>query len=82
MRKLCERASSSRDGIGEGIDAITMINYDSEQTLTLSDFESMQYLQIEIALDKLRRLKEEIMDLTYISCVVSNLTTFNALKQI
>lgn len=71
VRMLTERASSSADGSGDGEHAITMIRYDTSEIYELEDFKKIQYDQIDIALGKLQKLKEEIIKLTYISCVVS-----------
>ena len=69
VRMLTERASSSFDGAGDGDHAITMIRYDTSEIYELEDFKQIQYDQIDIALSKLQQLKEEVIKLTYISCI-------------
>jgi hypothetical protein len=70
VRMMCERASSCKDGSGSEEHGIIMIAYDSSQTYTLEQFEAIQDQQIELALSKLKALKEETMELTYASCIV------------
>jgi hypothetical protein len=70
VRMISERASSCKDGSGMGEHEIIMITYDSTQTYTLEQFEEIQDRQIELALSKLKALKEETMELTYASCIV------------
>ena len=76
VRTLCERASGSADGIGVDENAIIMIKYDLSKTHTLEEFKSVQMIQIDEALLKLQLLKEEVIQLTYISCLVSNTSLF------
>ena len=70
---ICERASSGKDGSGIGEHAIIMIKFDSSQTYTLEQFETIQNQQIDLALLKLELLKEEVMNLVYASCIVNKL---------
>lgn len=69
VKMLTERASGSRDGHGVGEHAITMIKLDTTEIYELEDFQRMQSVQIEQALERLMLLKEEIIKLTYVSCV-------------
>ena len=68
---LCERASGSRDGLGIGENAIILIKYDPSVTQSLDDFNALQNTQMQNALTKLKLLKEEVMNLAYISCIVN-----------
>jgi hypothetical protein len=70
VRMMCERASSCKDGSGTQEHSIIMITYDTSQTYGLEQFAAIQDQQIEIALSRLRALKEETMELTYASCIV------------
>jgi uncharacterized protein (DUF488 family) len=74
VRMLCERASSyetveSPDKIDNKL--ILFITYDPNVTMNLSEFKDLQMNQIEDSLIKLYAVKEEIMNVTYISCIVS-----------
>ena len=69
VRMLTERASGSRDGLGVGEHAITMIKFDTTEIYELEEFKKMQSAQIEQALVRLQLLKEEIVKLTYVCCV-------------
>ena len=70
VRALCERASGSLTGDGVQQYAITMLRYNATDTLNLSDFQAAQNAQIAHALSQLHCLKEEVMNLTYMSCIV------------
>lgn len=70
VRMLCERASNSLDGSGVQDHEIIMIKFDSTYTYNLEEFIQLQETQMDTALCKLNLLKEEIMKLTYISCIV------------
>lgn len=78
VRNLCERASSSKNGLGDEENSILMIKIDTNATYTLEEFNQFQDVQINSALQKLKALKEEVINLTYISCIVIflNLTWF------
>ena len=73
VRMLTERASGSIDGIGIGENAIIMVKFDPYEIYELEAFKSIQNVQIDVALGKLRMLKDDIIKLTYISCVVRNI---------
>ena len=47
-----------------------MIKFDSSHTYNLDEFTNLQDSQMNTALNKLNLLKEEIMKLTYIACIV------------
>jgi hypothetical protein len=70
VRTLCERASNSLDGSGVSGHDIIMINYDFSCTYTLEEFNNLQNKQCDLALSRLNALKEEIIKLSYISCIV------------
>ena len=70
VRMLCERGSGSRNGLGIGDYNIIMIKHDAFETMTLQDFCNKQNKQIDYALSQLIKLKEEIMNLAYDSCLV------------
>ena len=70
VRMLCERASGSKDGAGIDEHEIIMIKYDPNGTLNLDEFKRSQDIQIDIAYNKLKGVKEEIMNLAYVSCIV------------
>ena len=71
MRKLCESASGSLTGLGEGEHAISLVSLDKSQTLTLEDFMSIQAQQGDKALKQLNALREKIINLVWESCAVS-----------
>ena len=67
IRNLCERASGSKTGLGEDLHGITMVKFDASVTHTLQDFTRIQYEQIDLALEKLRAIKKEVIELAYVS---------------
>jgi len=71
VRGLCEYASSSRDGIGEGDSAIILVSLDRSKTLTLEDFKNVQFQQGKIALQQLNTFRKKIIDIVWESCAVS-----------
>jgi hypothetical protein len=71
VRLLCERASGSRFGVGDGSSSIIMIKHNDKVTLTLEEFCRKQVNQINHSLDQLNSFKETVMDLVYDSCIVS-----------
>ena len=70
IRSLCEAASSSSDGLGEGDAAISLIKLDSSMTLTLDEFLDTQQLQSEAALKQLNELRDRVVDIVWQACVV------------
>ena len=74
VRKLCEYASGSLSGLGEGESAITLIRLDKQKTLTLVEFMDEQKDQGAVALKQLNSLRENIIDLVWESCAVSYLS--------
>ena len=82
IRKLCERASNSRTGLGDGEHGITMISYDYAVTYQLDDFRTLQFRCVDASLTRLHALKEEIMDLAYASCIVRNSQCFDIVSLI
>lgn len=73
VRTLCERASNSLDGSGIGNHEIIFIKFDTSITYSLEEFTKIQDDQINLGLFRLNLLKEEVMKLTYIACVVSRI---------
>lgn len=74
VRMLCERASSSQNDIitpNNTTYGILMIKYDRSTCMSLEDFFKQQYTQIDWALEQLFKLKQEIMDIAYDSCIVN-----------
>lgn len=72
IRNLCEEASSSANGRGSNDQTeILMIRFDPSVTYTLDEFRSVQYEQIDLALHRLQALKEEIMNICYLACIVN-----------
>lgn len=71
VRKLCESASGSLTGLGEGEHAISLVSLDKSQTLTLEDFMSIQAQQGDKALKQLNALRDKIINLVWESCAVS-----------
>ena len=67
---LCERASGSKNGLGIGDYGIIMIKLDPAVTITLDIFCKKQDANIDYALNQLYKLKEEVMNLAYDSCLV------------
>ena len=79
VRALCEKASGSKTSITLNESEITMLRYDPNLTLTLKEFNRVQENQINLALNQLRAIKAEIMDLCYVSCVVEIYFSFSFL---
>ena len=71
MRSLCEAASGSLTGLGEGEAAITLVKLNKLQTTTLEEFISMQEEQGSYALNQLKALRDKVIDLVWESCAVS-----------
>jgi hypothetical protein len=74
VRMLCERALSSnvtRDDLNNNEHSIIMIDCEQSVTYSLSEFKLKQHNQIKNAMEKLKLLKEEIMDVAYASCIVN-----------
>jgi hypothetical protein len=76
VRMLCERASGSRYGVGDGQGSIIMIKYNDRLTYSLEEFCTQQQNQIGHALKQLTSFKETAMELIYDSCIVSSLHVF------
>lgn len=70
VRKLCEAASGSLTGLGEGEHAISLVSLNKTQTLTLEDFMSIQAQQGDKALKQLNALRAKIINLVWESCAV------------
>ena len=73
VKSLCERASSSQNDIptpNNTTYGILMIKYDRSTCMSLEAFFKQQYVQIDWALEQLFRLKQEIMQIAYDSCIV------------
>lgn len=68
VRKLCEAASGSLTGLGEGEHAISLVSLDKSRTLTLEEFMSMQEQQGDKALKQLNALRDKIINLVWESC--------------
>lgn len=69
VRDLCERASGSKTGLGEGRHAILMVKIDPNSTHSLGDFSRIQYEQIDHAFNKLKLIQQEVINLAYVSCI-------------
>ena len=80
VRMLTERASASIDGLGVGEHAIIMVKYETSEIYALEQFKQLQYAQIDLALEKLQLLKQDIMKITYISCIVNAKTFFDSVR--
>lgn len=77
VRKLCEAASGSLTGLGEGEHAISLVSLDKSRTLTLEEFMSMQEQQGDKALKQLNALRDKIINLVWESCAVSFVVLLN-----
>lgn len=77
VRKLCEAASGSLTGLGEGEHAISLVSLDKSRTLTLEKFMSMQEQQGDKALKQLNALRDKIINLVWESCAVSFVVLLN-----
>ena len=71
VRRLCESASGSLTGVGEGDSAVSLVNLDRQKTLTLEEFKQEQFSQGKIARDQLKTLREKIIEIVWESCAVS-----------
>ena len=71
VRSLCEAASGSLTGVGQGESAVTLIKLDKSVTLTLKEFKDVQRDQCEHALKQLNALRDKIIDIAWESCAVS-----------
>lgn len=67
VRNLCERASDSKTGLGEGENAILMVKLDPNLTYSLEDFSRIQHEQIDKAYNKLNLIQQEVINLAYVS---------------
>lgn len=77
VRNLCERASNSRNGLGiDENSQIIMIKFDPTFTYTLDDFRSIQFEQVELALERLKALQNSIIDICYMACIVNSCFSF------
>ncbi|KAK3092231.1 hypothetical protein FSP39_000084 [Pinctada imbricata] len=68
VRKLCEYASGSLSGLGEGQSAVSLLRLDKHRTLTLTEFIEVQADQGKVALKQLNDLRQSIIDLVWESC--------------
>lgn len=71
VRGLCEAASGSLTGVGQGDSAICLIKLDRTQTFTLTEFKEIQQKQGGLALEQLNVLRSKIIDIVWESCAVS-----------
>ena len=71
VRALCEAASSSANGLGEGEAAISLVKVDHTVTLTLAQFLDSQKQQGETALKQLNALRDSVVEIVWRACVVS-----------
>ena len=71
VRSLCEAASGSLTGEGQGESAVSLIKLDKSVTLTLQEFKDVQRKQNEIALKQLNALRDKIIEIAWESCAVS-----------
>ena len=71
VRSMCEEALNSRNGKGLNSNTeIILIKYDPTVTYTLDEFRYIQLEQIDLAFERLKLLKNEIMNICYLSCIV------------
>lgn len=70
VRGLCEAASCSTDGLGVGHSAISLVNLDRSQTLTLKQFMEAQKIHGDAALKKINALRDKIVSIVWESCAV------------
>lgn len=70
VRGLCEAASCSTDGLGVGHSAISLVNLDRSQTLTLKQFMEAQKNHGDAALKKINALRDKIVSIVWESCAV------------
>ncbi|KAJ8308269.1 hypothetical protein KUTeg_013143 [Tegillarca granosa] len=68
VRGLCEAASGSLTGVGQGDSAISLIKLDRTQTFTLTEFKDIQQKQGAFALEQLNMLRNKIIDIVWESC--------------
>ena len=73
VRTLCQRACSSNSTQDLGSTEVCLIKLDPKDTIWLADFMSNQREQCSIALEKLLKIREEIVQLAYKACMVSDM---------
>ena len=71
VRSLCEAASSTHDGFGEGDSAIQLVKLDKTVTLTLEEFMERQRAQCDYGLEQLQSLRNKVVEIVWESCAVS-----------
>ncbi len=71
VRRLCETASGSLTGLGEGQEAILLVTLDRKMCHTLDQFMDSQKQQIDVSLQKLQALRAKVVDLVWEACAVS-----------
>ena len=75
VRGLCESASGSLTGVGEGDAAISLIVLNKTAALTLTDFMDAQRECAEKSLNQLNALKNKVVEIVYEACLVSCLVS-------
>ena len=69
---LCEKASSSITGVGEGDDGIVLLYSDQQKTFTLKEFEELQSKQAHEAKEKLAVLRVKVLEIVKEACEVGD----------
>lgn len=75
---LCEKASSSITGVGEGDDGIVLLYSDQQKTFTLKEFEEMQSKQAHEAKEKLAVLRVKVLEIVKEACEVGDPLRFSS----
>ena len=74
VRRLCEDASSSLTGIGQGDQAIALLSVQPDLTHTLEEFCHSQQVQTEEANKKILKLRKTVLGIVKNACEVGNCT--------
>ncbi|PFX28824.1 Dynein heavy chain 1, axonemal [Stylophora pistillata] len=68
VRALCEKASSSITGLGEGEEGICLLHVDPQKTFTLKEFVDAQTKQAQEAKEKLTALRVKVLEIVKEAC--------------
>lgn len=75
---LCEKACSSKTGVGEGDDGIVLLYSNHQKTFTLKEFEEMQSKQTHEAKEKLAVLRVKVLTFVKEACEVGGPLRFSS----
>ena len=80
VRTLCQRACPSNSTQDLGLTEVCLIKLDPKDTIWLADFMANQREQCSVALEKLLKIRDEIVQLAYKACMVRNFNFLGIFK--